>query len=318
MRRVRTMRLDHIDRRMLLKGAAAVSLGAGISGVPFRAMAADFGVQTLAEDVALVTGAGCNVLLVEGAEGLVMVDGGLAENAQALMEFIATNFGGAPVTALFNTHWHLENTGANEVLGPAGVPIYAQKNTWAWMGAEFGVDWQERRYQPRAPEARPTEVFYDGGSMDAGGQRIEYRYMLQSHTDGDIYVWLPEANVLMAGGVVAPPDQWPVLDYSTGGWIGGMLDGLLTMLELSNEQTRVIGEQGPVLSRTDMQTQYDVLLALKAQMIAMMQEGMGPDDMLAAGLAAEYSAQRGDPTLFVHTAYQGMLHHLRVLGGIIA
>jgi len=307
-----------MSRRAVLAGMAAVS-GCAAFGLAGGAFAAgELALQELAPDVFLITGAGCNILAARGPEGIVLVDSGAAEQAGALAEFIAANFGGAPVSRLINTHWHLENTGGNDMFGAAGVPILAHKNTQLWMGAEFGVDWQQRRYAPRASEAMPAEAFYDGGSIGAGAETLEYDYMLQGHTDGDIYVHLPNANVLMAGGVVAQPGRYPIMDYSTGGWIGGMLDGLLTMIELSDDSTRVLGEQGPVLTRADMQAQYDMLLAMKAKFIELMMEGLGPDDMLAAGATAEYDAVWGDPALFVHQSYQGMLGHLRVLGGIIA
>ena len=55
--------------------------------------------------------------------------------------------------------------------------------------------------------------------MNFGAEPIEYGYLMQAHTDGDIYVYFPGPNILMAGGV-AGGNCYPVLDFDTGGWIG--------------------------------------------------------------------------------------------------
>ncbi len=310
---------ETMNRRGLLAGIGASALVcAGVPGAR-RAMAADaaLSAEDMGDGLTLFTGAGCNVLTMPDRGGLMMVDGGSREHGAALLDFVAERTGGAPVNTLFNTNWR--NTGANDILGARGATIVAHKNTAMWMGAEYGVDWENRRYAPRDPAARPNQTFYESGATSADGARVDYAYMLQSHTDGDIYVFHRDADVMMAGGVAADPALgYPVLDYCTGGWIGGMLDGLQDMMEAGGADTLYVPAQGRVLTRADLQAQYDMLLTLKARFIDLMKQGMGAEDMLAAGATAEYDETWGDPELFVHTAWRGMLGHLRVLGGIIA
>ena len=67
--------------------------------------------------------------------------------------------------------------------------------------------------------------------MQAGGERIDYGYLIEAHTSGDIYVFFRDSNVLAVGDVAAPARD-PELDYLTGAWIGGRADALSRLVEL--------------------------------------------------------------------------------------
>ena len=82
--------------------------------------------------------------------------------------------------------------------------------------------------------------------MTFGRERIEFGPLGQAHTDGDIYVFFPDANVLVAGDVLAV-GAYPIADYISGGWLGGLMTATKTLLDLTNDQTRVI--PAPVPSR---------------------------------------------------------------------
>src|SRR5687767_3287972 len=82
----------------------------------------------LADNFTLFSGTGCNVLVVRTPEGILMVDGGLLERSIPLLQAVSQQVGPEPIRVLFNTHWHLEHTGANERLGRAGVKIVAHEN----------------------------------------------------------------------------------------------------------------------------------------------------------------------------------------------
>src|SRR5262245_59638465 len=105
----------------------------------------------LADNFFLFSGAGGNVLAVRNAEGVLLVDAGLPERAPALLEAVAQHAGPGPIRVLFNTHWHLEHTGANDKIGRGGAKIIAQDNTRLWMSREILVEWQNNKvYPPRA------------------------------------------------------------------------------------------------------------------------------------------------------------------------
>ena len=98
----------------------------------------------LSENLIELTGAGGNVVVVTGSDGLLMVNGGLRERSDDLLKAAAEHTGVHRVQTLFNTDWHPEHTGSNETLGKAGAKIVAHENTKQYLAAEFYVDWQNR------------------------------------------------------------------------------------------------------------------------------------------------------------------------------
>ena len=74
--------------------------------------------------------------------------------------------------------------------------------------------------------------------LTVGGERIEYGHLGQAHTDAAIYVFFPGSNVLVAGDALSV-GRYPIPDYTTGGWLGGLLAANKTMLGLANAETRI-------------------------------------------------------------------------------
>ena len=90
---------------------------------------------------------------------------------------------------LFNTHYHLDQTGNNEMFAAAGAKIIAHERTRQWMSSDYWVPAEERYEKARPKAARPTETFLTTGSLKAGGEQIDYGYLPLAHTNGDIYVF---------------------------------------------------------------------------------------------------------------------------------
>ncbi len=271
----------------------------------------------LSGNAALISGAGGNVLVVSTADGLVMVNGGRAERSGDLMKFIAAEFKEAPIRILFNTDWHLDNTGSNEAIKKAGAKVMAHENTKLWIGADFYSDWEKKTYKPRPAAAFPDETFYTSGKITLGGEAIEYGYMPQAHTDGDIYVFFPSQNVLFAGDVLAPGGQYPILDYVTGGWIGGLQNANRDLLKVVNAETKIVAGQGPVQNRKDLEAQAEMCNTIRDRLVKLMRQGMGSKDMIAAEPSKEFDVRWGNPELFITNAYRGMWGHVRELGNIV-
>lgn len=255
-------------------------------------------------------------MVLSGTDGLLMVNGGLPERSADLMKVISDHFKVQRVRALFNTDWHLENTGSNEAVRTGGAKIIAHENTKLWLGADFFCEWENRAYKPRPAQALPNETFYTTGKTTFGNEQIEYGHMPQAHTDGDIYVFFRGANILVTGDVVSA-GKYPILDYTTGGWIGGLVDATKTLLKLANAETRIVPGNGPVQTRVDLEAQSEMLVTMKDRLIKLMKQGMGPKDMIAAAPTREFDTKWGNPELFISNAYRGMWGHVRELGGIV-
>jgi glyoxylase-like metal-dependent hydrolase (beta-lactamase superfamily II) len=292
--------------KALLGGSAALAFGQGTG----------LAATKLADNFTLISGAGSNVLLLTSPDGSLLVDGGSPGKSADLLKLIAEQTGNKPVKVLFNTHWHYESTGSNEVLGKAGAKIVAHENTKLWLGAENDMHWTGKLFSPLPKIARPSETFYTTKKMEFGGQQIEAGYMLQAHTDSDIYVHFPQAKILMVGDVVSP-GHYPDLDWSTGGWITGMVEGERALLAVAKDDTRIIAGTGGVMTKADLQAHFDRLLAIRDGIVKLFRQGKGADEMQADGLTKEYDAQWGDPKQFLHNAYRGMWGHVREVGGIV-
>ena len=270
----------------------------------------------LSDTLSLISGAGGNVVVATGDDGVAMVNGGAREHAAELSKAVSDLAGGKPVRYLFNTDWHAEHTGSNELLGRAGTPIVAHENTKQYLANDIFIDWQHRTYKALPKVAWPTKTSYAGDKLTLGRERIEFAPLGQAHTDGDIYVFFPESNVLVVGDVLAV-GTYPIADYVSGGWLGGLMTATKTLLDLANDQTRVVPGTGAVQTRADLKMQHEMLVTLRERLHQMMRKGMGTHDMLAAGATKEFDARCGDPALFLNTTYRGMWLHVRELGGIV-
>jgi glyoxylase-like metal-dependent hydrolase (beta-lactamase superfamily II) len=309
-------------RREFLKRALAA--GAGVSVASFvgtsalaRAKAEAIAIAPIADNVALVTGAGTNVVIVTGPEGVVMIDGGVAERSGDLLKAITKHARGEKPATLFNTHWHWDHTGSNERLGKSGAKIIAHENTKLWLGAEFEVEWEGREYRPRPREAWPNDTFYNGRrTFDFGNEKLVYGWLPRAHTDGDIYIHIPARNVLVAGDLVSV-GRYPILDVATGGWLGGMVDANKALIELCDDKTVVVPGTGALQTKADLVAQHQMLSTMKDRLVGLMRKGMGYDDLLAAPPTGEFDAKWGDPKLFLTNAFRGLWGHVRELGGIV-
>jgi glyoxylase-like metal-dependent hydrolase (beta-lactamase superfamily II) len=288
--------------------SSTVSTGSG-SRAPITAV-------PLSDNLVEFTGAGGNVVVVTGPDGLVMIDGGLRERSADLLKAIAGHTGGKRVQALFNTDWRPEYTGSNETIGKTGAKIIAHENTKQYLGAELFVDWQDRTYKPLPSQALPNQTFYTSGTMTVGGERIDYGHLGQAQTDGAIYVFFPGSNVLMTGDALSV-GKYPIPDYTTGGWLGGLIAADTTLLGIANPETRLVPGTGPLQTRADLQAQHDMLNTMMDRFKKMMKQGLGPEDIIAAAPTKEFDVKWGDPDRFVYTAYRSMWLHVRELGGIV-
>ncbi len=306
-----TTHMNH--RRAFLRASLGTAAASLAQWVPLPALARSEATPLVAtrlnDRVSVIDGAGANVVAISGPDGALLVDGGLTARSDELVKLALKQTAAKRITTLVNTHWHPEQTGSNERLGKAGAKIIAHENTKLWLGYSNPVPLTDRRYGPLPREALPNDTTYDSGTLDFGGQKVEYGYMLQAHTDGDLYVFLPDSNVLVTGGVVSSAG-WPIIDYETGGWIGGLVQGLRTLIKVADANTRIVPANGPVLKRADLETQRDMYAAIFDRLQKLLRKGLGPDEVVAANPTREFDAQWGEPAAFVTLAFKSLWGHL--------
>src|SRR5690348_14261597 len=301
------MAVMNLRRREFLQGLAAGAIGLSFSR-PGLAQTGPSAAK-LTDKLTLITGAGNNIVVLAGEGGNLLVDCGDAAHAQDMLRLAGS------IKTVFNTHWHLESTGANEAVAKMGAKLVAHENTRLWMTQEIIPDWEKKVFPPRAKEALPTETFYTTGKTVFGGEPVEYGLMPMAHTDGDIYIYFRQSNVLMAGDAVQP-GRLPVLDWRCDGWIGGMQDAHRTLLGLANDTTKIVPGSGPVMTKADLQASLDTVTKIREHLVKLMKMGMGAKDMIEAKAMKDFQLP-GDPDTFLYIAYRGLWAHARELGGIV-
>jgi len=304
-----------IDRRQLLTGVVG-GLFASLT-FPRRSAAQQIGHVRLNDRLVLVTTGGTNVLTLSTDAGLVLVDSGTPEFSEALMASVRQFAAGKGVKTLFNTHWHQENTGANSALRQAGATIVAHENTRLWMATPTWMPKEDRYRAPRPKDAQPDKTFYADGSMTAGSERIEYGYLIEAHTSGDIYVFLRDSNVIAVGDVASPARD-PELDYLTGAWIGGRVDAMDRLLKLSDANTKIVPGFGPVMTRAELQVERDMMKAIYDRTVDRVREGDYVDDMLKAGVMNGLARTWKDPKKFLNDLHKGLwAHHNKLDANVV-
>jgi cyclase len=290
-----------MHRREFLKSAMAGGLALAAS----RRMSAQ---QKLTDQLAIVDGGGTNVVAFSSSGALLLVDSGAPKSGDKVMAALKSWNANAKIQTLFNTHYHLDQTGNNQMFASLGANIIAHERTRQWMSTDYWVPELDRYEKARPKEARPSETFETTGSMTAGDEKIDYGYLLLAHTSGDIYVFFRKANVLAVGDVASPLRD-PALDYFTGAWIGGRVDAMDKILTLANEQTKIVPAYGPVMTRAEFKAERDMLEEVRNRLWTQVREGDGPQDMLEGGVLKNLPRTWKDPYKFLYDAAKGMWAH---------
>jgi len=303
-----------LNRRQLLTRLA----GAVIAGTATpRRGAAQAATTALGDRLSLITSAGTNVLALSTPDGLVLVDSGAPDRSDALIAGLKSLSGGAGVRTVFNTHYHPENTGANEVLRQGGATIVAHENTRLWMATPVWNPAEDRYRPPRPVAAQPTRTFRTEESMTVGGERVDYGYLIEAHTSGDIYIQFRGANVLAVGDVASPARD-PELDYFTGAWIGGRVDAMDRLLDLCDDGTRVVPGFGPVMTKAQLKAERDMMKAVYDRTVDQVREGDDATDMLKAGVLNGLARTWKDPQRFLYDVQKGLwAHHNKLSPNVV-
>src|ERR1700722_15775131 len=307
-----------MNRRAIVKGALGGVLGLTLPLFARSAFSQESpAVVPVGDGFVMLTGAGGNVLVRTASTGQVLVDSGAAAFTDAVLAHLRSLPGGGGATTVFNTHWHREQVGGNLAFGRAGATIIAHENPRVHLATEYYLHDEDRYEKPLPAEARPTVTFFTGDKTLAGKERIEYGHLLEAHTDGDIYVFFRDANVLAAGDAISPLKD-PVLDWFGGGWLGGRVDAQEKLLKLSDEKTRIGPSYGPVVGRVELQAECDMTRTLFDRMLDLVRKGMSAKDMLDAGLMKDLNRTFRDPFRFTYDAHKGYwAHHNSLTGDVL-
>lgn len=293
--------------RALIAGPAGLSLSYSARGQTTPPIHA----TKLSEKLAALSGDGGNVAIVIGKDDLLMVDGGFPERSGEMLRAVSEQVDTHKISMVFNTHWHIDHVGCNEALGGTGAKIVAQENVKKRLGVKTTIEALNRTFEPLKPAGLPNHTFTKGGSMTFGTEKIEYRHVPPAHTDGDSYLFFPGPNVLHTGDLLFN-GVYPLIDYSTGGWIGGMAAACEAVLKIGDKTTRVIPGHGKLGSMDDLKASGEMLATIYQRLQPMAKQGKSVEEVVASAPTKDLDEKWGKgmkPDMFVRIAYTGILRH---------
>lgn len=259
----------------------------------------------LGSGLAMLQGAGGNLAVSTGPDGVFLVDDQFAPLTERIRAAIR-QLSDRPIRFVLNTHWHGDHTGGNENLGKAGVLILAHHRVRARMSTDQFQAIRDRTI-PAAPEAAwPVVTFEDGVTVHLNGQTIEATHVPNAHTDGDSLVHFREADVLHTGDTFFN-GIYPFIDVSSGGSIDGMIAAADRALGIAGPRTRIIPGHGPLGDRQQLEDTRAMLLAVRDAVRQRVDEGLDRDAVVAARPSRAYDAEYGGgflgPDDFVSLVY---------------
>ena len=234
----------------------------------------------LSAGVFMLTGAGGNIGVSVGDDGVFVIDDQFAPLTERILEAIG-GLSDRPVSYVLNTHWHGDHTGGNENMGEAGAVIVAHDNVRTRMSTEQ-VSTVFGRTTPPSPEgALPVVTFTENVTFHFNGEAIRVHHVPGAHTDGDSLVYFADSDVLHTGDTFFN-GFFPFIDVDSGGGLEGMIDAAETALGMITRETSIIPGHGPRATQIDLERYRDMLLEVREIVAPRVAAGESREEVLEA------------------------------------
>ena len=319
---------------LLLAGCLLCGVGGGalLAGASQQS-SDDLDVVPVRSDFYMIAGAGGNVAVQVGPAGVILVDTGSAQMADAVLAAVR-RLTDRPIRYVINTSADADHVGGNDKLSKAGQTILGHQGSsgvseevYTSGGAASVLAHENvftRMSAPGSPfpfAAQPTKT-YTGRSypMYLNGDGIQVMHMPAAHSDGDSIVFFRRADVIVSGDIV-DTTRFPVIDVAKGGSIQGEIDALNRLLEMMippfplrwrDERTYVIPGHGFVADYGDVVEYRNVVTIVRDRIADMVAKGMTLEQVKAADPAKGFRKRYGSDTgawttdMFVEAVFNGL------------
>jgi len=262
----------------------------------------------LSDTVTMVKGQGGNIAVSAGADGVFIIDDQLKPLTEQLLAAVR-KIDDRPIRFVINTHYHGDHVGGNETLGKAGSVIIAHDNIRRRMSTDQFNNFFNDTTPAYPAESLPVVTFNDRVSLHLNGESVAVHHVPRGHTDGDSIVHFPVSNVLHMGDIFFK-GLYPYIDLDGGGTIQGMIGAVELALSLADEQTKIIPGHGTLSNRAELQDYRDFLSKARDNVQALVDQGLGLEQAIAAQPTAEWDDTLGGvwikPEQFVTFIYNSL------------
>ena len=246
-------------------------------------MATSFVHTEVSPGIYMLTGAddkmsGGGIGLLVGDEYVVLIDDSFTPLGPALLEKIE-ELAGRPADFIINTHAHGDHTGSNQFQAEKGAIIIGHDNLRSRM--------ESTPEQNTGPGALPIITFSEEMTFHVNGHEAYVFHVASAHTDGDAAILFREANVIASGDLLFR-GLFPFIDLDSGGNVSGYKAAMRQLIDMSDDETKFISGHGPVATRSDVQRDLDMLIDAEARVKALIDKGMGEEEIVAANPLSIY------------------------------
>jgi glyoxylase-like metal-dependent hydrolase (beta-lactamase superfamily II) len=271
----------------------------------------------------VIAGAGANIGVQVGEDGVVVVDAGTAASAPDVLAAIK-RISPRPIRYIIDTGPDADHVGGNEALSKAGERVLA--NVGRRSGGDsaasiLSVEGLFRRMTTFPPGAWPTETFdYARKAMYLNGEAIEVLSQPAAHSDSDAFVFFRRSDVVVAGDVL-DTRQFPVIDVARGGSVEGEIAALSRLVELAvpsvpdvtrEAGTIVVSGHGRLCDQYDVVEYRDMVTIIRDRVRDLIKAGRSLAEVKAAQPAKGYTGRYGNPggpwttDRFVEAVYESL------------
>jgi glyoxylase-like metal-dependent hydrolase (beta-lactamase superfamily II) len=240
-------------------------------------------VTKVAGTVYMLEGAGGNIGVSVGDDGIVLVDdqfAPLAPKIRAALKGISDK----PIKFVLNTHFHGDHTGGNEPFG-AEAPIIAHENVRKRLQEGGQVAGSEVKPAPK--QALPVVTFNDRATLHVNGEDIRAIHFPSGHTDGDSVIFFTQSKVVHMGDDFVTYG-FPFVDVGSGGNVSGMIAGLEKVLTMVPADVKVIPGHGPLCSTEDVRKFITMMKETRGLVADAVKEGKTLDQVKQSSLLSKY------------------------------
>ncbi len=219
-----------------------------------------------------------NMGLLVGDDHVLLIDDGMAPITASLMAKVQ-ELAGRPADFLVNTHAHGDHVGSNATLAENGTIVFAHDNLRKRLVGK-----------PEAaggPAGLPVVTFADAVTFHVNGHEAHVFHVATAHTDGDAVIHFPDMNVIDAGDLFFNY-MFPFIDIDSGGSVAGYKAGQQRLIDMANDDTKIIPGHGPLASKADLQNALDMLVDAEARVKKLVDAGMSLEEVLAENPLTDY------------------------------